>query len=86
MWKAIDALRLEASPVSAKMAQESVGVPPQKRTKSSAVQMKLRLESFFVHVTHPRHKNHGTVSQRSGPHYSALNPSKQVSAAYMVCK
>lgn len=46
VWKAIDALRLEASSVSAKMAQESVGVPPQKRTKSSAAQMQLRLESL----------------------------------------
>lgn len=49
VWKTIDALRLEASSVSAKIAQESVGAPPKKRTKSSAVQMQRRLESLSAH-------------------------------------
>lgn len=43
VWKAIDALRSEASTVSVKVAQESVGAPPKKRTKSSQVQMQRRL-------------------------------------------
>lgn len=46
VWKAIDALRAETSSVSVKIAQESIGSPPKKRTKSALVQMQRRLQNL----------------------------------------